>query len=118
MPELTRIRELQQERMAHVKRMRAILAAADHKKRSQTAEETQEYERLDAAQLVAKAKIKQLQGLFEAEREMGEIETRGFDPRRTRGGDVERGEESETERRYYRAFDSYLRRGIGHMDGD
>lgn len=109
--EANKVIELQEERAAQVKQMRAILDAADAETRELTGEEREQYDRLEADVDAKAARIADEQRIRALE--LGLEEREGLDPRRTRGGGET--EADELRAAYKDAFESYMRFGIAGM---
>lgn len=109
-----KITELQESRHSHVKRMREILDTADADGgRDLTAEERQEYDRLEADVDKSGDRIKAEIKLRDAELEMEKRQ--GFDPR---AAQTETREDGFNEAEYTEAFVRYLRRGDVNIDSE
>lgn len=113
----TKITELQEERHAAVKRMREILDAADARDgdRALTAEERQEYDRLEERVDANAARIETEKKLRDAEIS---LEKRDGDGRELQGGAVRDTKALFDSEEYTRAFASYLVRGQNDLDAE
>lgn len=107
---MERIDELMQKRAALLTEQRRLLDAAEGENRDLTAEEAQEYSRMDSDFESLKTRIERLSDQRERQRSLAEAEAkRGgiFDPNGDRDPNA-----GDATRAYDRAFDKYLRRGL------
>jgi HK97 family phage major capsid protein len=110
---MDRISELKQERAGLVAEMRAILDGADAEKRSAlTAEEQQNYDRLESEVDALGARISQEEQLRARELELTAREN-GLDPRGAQG-DLR--DETADDAEYRQVFVKYARHGMGELD--
>jgi HK97 family phage major capsid protein len=117
--DFNKITTLQEERAAHVKRMRDILDTVDAESRDMNAEESQEYTRLEADVDSKGALITRSQKLASTERELGEIDNTQIEGRALQSGNGldNAAADAETLRaKYTETFDRYLRYGVGSLE--
>jgi HK97 family phage major capsid protein len=118
-PPVDTILELRQERARHVTRMREILDAAEAREDKRgvlTAEETQEYERLEAQVDELGERIRRLEEQRDRELEQEKRTRPDFDPRKAQGDTDDTGPANDEE--YRSVFGRYLQFGMGELDGD